>query len=811
MKKSFLWAGFVIALARAAFAQTELISNGGFEATTLSPWTDMQSSGWTEVGIAVSNNPAAANSGSKFLSMGNAAAADQGVYQLVTIPTNAVAARLTYYLGAASSSASAAAQFDAYIVNSGLNALTNFDERFVNNFNGVSSYFQSTYNLSNYLGQTIGILFRAQTDATLGSLIGFHIDDVSLLYVTHLPVNDYFTNRTILSGNSSTNTANNIFASKEAGEPKHAGVAGGNSLWWAWTAPSNGVVTISTDDSTFDTLLAVYTGSVVSNLTVVAANDDDNRGVTSRVKFSATAGVQYQIAVDGSGGASGNIVLRLNFVPDTKAPTIAISSPAAGAKLTNSTVQVVGTASDNIAVASVEYRLENADGTNSYQLAAGTNSWSATVANLIPGTNTIRVRATDTSGNVGITTRSFRYVIVSAFTLTTNGSGTVTPALNGQLLEIGTSYTLTAKPLTGYIFAGWSGDVAADTSVLTFTMQSNLMVQANFIPNPFAPVAGVYQGLFYDTNDVEHQSSGFFSATVSTAGKLTAKLLVAGKAASLSGQFSATGFASNNIVRKGLTPVSAQLHLDLGGAGLTGQLSDGTWTAELNAFRAGTNLSGIAGRYTVLLPGSDDAGAAPGGDGFGTVLVTSTGGLTFSGLLGDGSKVAQKVSVNAQGQWPFYAALYSGNGSILGWLTIADEANSDIHGAVSWFKLPQPAAAFYPAGFTHDLQAAGSTYAFTSGFPVLDFTDGKLVLSNGNLSSSFTNQITFGAANIVTNQSPNALKLTITTSTGVFKGTVVDPVSGRTIAVNGVVLQKQNYGGGYFLGTNQTGRVYLGP
>lgn len=811
MNKTILLVGLMVGLLRAAFAQTELISNGGFESTTLSPWTSMTTAGWTQIGIGISNNAAAAHTGSYFLSMGNWQSATQGVYQLITIPTNAVVARLTYYWSVASSNPNAVAQLDSYIVDSGLNALAHVDSEYEAGINGTTGYGVTTYNLSNYLGQTVGVFFEVQTDPTFGNFIGFHIDDVSVLYATNFPANDNFASRTVLTGSTNVVTANNTFASKESGEPNHAGNSGGKSLWWAWTAPSNGVVTITTDGSSFDTLLAVYTGTIVSNLTQVAANNDDSRGVTSRVKFATTAGTQYQIAVDGNFGASGSVLLSLSFLPDTQAPKVTISSPAAGAKVTNSTAVVQGTATDNIAVAFVEYHLENANGTNGYQLATGTNSWTATVTNLIAGTNTVRVRATDTSGNVSVpVARSFQYVIVSPLTLTTNGSGTVTPALNGQLLQIGSTYTVTAKPLTGHIFAGWTGDVIANTAVLTFTMQSNLVLQANFIPNPFAPVAGVYQGLFYNTNDVEHESSGFVSATVSTAGKFTAKLYIAGKAASLAGQFSATGVISTNIMRKGLTPVSAQLQLDLGGGGLTGQLSDGSWTAQLNAFRAGTNL-GLAGRYTVMLPGSDDSAAAPGGDGFGTAVVTSTGGLTFSGLLGDGTKVAQKVNLTPAGQWPFYVPLYSGNGSIFGWLTFAAQTNSDIDGAVSWFKLAQPAAVFYPAGFARDLEATGSLYVFTTGVSVLNFTTGQVSLLNGNLSASFTNQIAFGASNIVTNQSTNALKLTITTSTGLFKGTVVDPSSGRTIAVNGVLLQKQNFGSGYFLGTNQTGRVYFGP
>ena len=192
------------------------------------------------------------------------------------------------------------------------------------------------------------------------------------------------------------------------------------------------------------------------------------------------------------------------------------------------------------------------------------------------------------------------------------------------------------------------------------------------------------------------------------------------------------------------------------------------------------------------------------------MTVDSLGRVSFAGTLGDGTKLAQKTILTPGGQWPFYVPLYTGKGSILGWLAFSNQADSDITGPVSWFKLPQPGK-FYAAGFTNQTTAAGSIFRFTSGVPVLDFVNGQVWLANGNLASSFTNQITLNSANKVTNLSSNALTLTIVTTSGLFKGSVVNPATGKPIAITGVVLQKQNYGGGLFLGTDQVGRVYFGP
>ena len=81
-----------------------------------------------------------------------------------------------------------------------------------------------------------------------------------------MPGNDAFANASsiTLSGNSAQVTGTNGFATKEGGEPNHAGNAGGASVWWKWTAPSDGSIIISTAGSNFDTTLGIYTGSSVS-------------------------------------------------------------------------------------------------------------------------------------------------------------------------------------------------------------------------------------------------------------------------------------------------------------------------------------------------------------------------------------------------------------------------------------------------------------------------------------------------------------------------------------------------------------------
>ena len=124
-----------------------------------------------------------------------------------------------------------------------------------------------------------------------------------------LPFADNFSARVFTNSFSGLGGGSNSNATRELGEVSHAGKFGSNSVWFGWTCPTNGVVTMSTIGSSFDTLLEVSTGSNISNQTVVAANDDVDLGFfDSKVIFNATSGVSYNIAIDGLVGAVGNIV-----------------------------------------------------------------------------------------------------------------------------------------------------------------------------------------------------------------------------------------------------------------------------------------------------------------------------------------------------------------------------------------------------------------------------------------------------------------------------------------------------------------------
>ena len=108
----------------------------------------------------------------------------------------------------------------------------------------------------------------------------------------------------------------------------HAGKPGTNSVWFTWTAPATGIATFRTTGSTFDTLLAIYTGTNVGALTEVASDEDRGGFLASQASFNATGGTVYRIAIAGFNGAQGSFVLRWEFVATNATLPVVTCPPA---------------------------------------------------------------------------------------------------------------------------------------------------------------------------------------------------------------------------------------------------------------------------------------------------------------------------------------------------------------------------------------------------------------------------------------------------------------------------------------------------
>ena len=396
----------------------------------------------------------------------------------------------------------------------------------------------------------------------------------------------------------------------------------------------------------------------------------------------------------------------------------------------------------------------------------------------------------------------------AALILQTNGHGTITHTAWPQKLLVGKQYTVTAVPSSGNLFSNWVGGTTLPYNVLStkksynFAMQSNLVLQANFVPNPFAPMQGTFNGLFLDSNDVAEASSGFFTLALTTSGAFTGKILTSGGSYCLptTNPFDLSGQAEFTVPTK-QSALTFKLQLDLSnpaGQQISGAISDGAWTAALIADRATFNATtnkavNYEGLYTMAMAGSADGMHSPGGFGCATLSVGVAGLITMKGNLADGTAIGQSVSVAQDGRWPLYAAYPAppaGNGgAVFGWLSFSNQPASTLAGTLNWFRPAGKTPAVYQAGFTNlAVPVIGSAYnPFTK--PSLALTSGQVTLDGGNLPFAITNRITLSANDAITVApgETNKLALTINKSTGAISGTFANPSNPKqTIKIYGV-------------------------
>ncbi|HVF57079.1 MAG TPA: DPP IV N-terminal domain-containing protein [Pyrinomonadaceae bacterium] len=177
------------------------------------------------------------------------------------------------------------------------------------------------------LENTTTVSAALDTDASNNS-----VTKTTLVVAPPAPANDDFAAAQEINGATGSVAGSNEHATKQPGEPAHAGNPGGFSVWYRWQAPAAGRVEFTTDGSGLeDTLLGVYTGAGVDALTEVASNDDLGiYSYASRVRFEAVPGAVYYIAVDSSQEWGSQGALRLGWTQPVAAPTPTPTPPTTG-------------------------------------------------------------------------------------------------------------------------------------------------------------------------------------------------------------------------------------------------------------------------------------------------------------------------------------------------------------------------------------------------------------------------------------------------------------------------------------------------
>ncbi|WP_193613021.1 carboxypeptidase regulatory-like domain-containing protein [Nocardioides lijunqiniae] len=176
------------------------------------------------------------------------------------------------------------------------------------------------------------------------------------------PTNDDFADAQVLDTLPATVTGDSTDATREPNEPSHADAPGGASVWFSWTAAANGFVSVDPAGTGFDTVVGVYTGPAVGDLSSVAAADDGDAGLQGAATFEATQGTTYRIALDSYNGSGGAFTL-----------TVAAAGPPTGAirgQVTDATAEPLsGICVDAYATEGQSARQALTDGTGYYTLA----------------------------------------------------------------------------------------------------------------------------------------------------------------------------------------------------------------------------------------------------------------------------------------------------------------------------------------------------------------------------------------------------------------------------------------------------------
>lgn len=198
----------------------------------------------------------------------------------------------------------------------------------------VNSTFQPVigYQGRQFMFSTVKVL---EDGSSIRPSIGYAIPTEPLLIDPDIPppINNNFEDAIDIDyqicGETLILTGSNINATRQDGEPypitdsdDEYVSASIHSVWWKWTPSmeiSGSNVTFDLVSSSYDTQIAVYTGSSLSTLEKIIFDDDFYLDYRSKVAFDFTPGVTYYIQVDGYYGEMGDIDLRVK-VPCPEAP-----------------------------------------------------------------------------------------------------------------------------------------------------------------------------------------------------------------------------------------------------------------------------------------------------------------------------------------------------------------------------------------------------------------------------------------------------------------------------------------------------------
>ena len=456
------------------------------------------------------------------------------------------------------------------------------------------------------------------------------------------------------------------------------------------------------------------------------------------------------------------------------------------------------------------------------------------------------------------------------------------PRMSYKTVLPGAVVKMTATPKgTNTVFSHWTGlpaDAVVNGNVMTFTMpaQDVLGIVAVYNPNTFKAPAGegkTFYGILQPASSSQNsiKTLVFLTGTMTDTGAFTGKVLVGGLAKSFSAQFFGDGSSTFGVTKTPTLGISSDCKMSLtylnGNVEATvSTLVGSTVIASGTARRIiytlsrpipprfqntiSASSSGVpdSGFFSLAMPAKTqsperDLSSYPQGDGFGTILMSKDGLVTYAGTLADDSKFTASTGLVAGNNAPFLAQIGSPGKTtekgacLTGTLAFnTAPSNSDVTATnLIWIRPAAPLVSLYTAGWPGGihLDAIGALYNKSQGVYATLSTGSapanggvcELYFASGKLNPDISvTSFSINSLNEVRKVplSNTTFTLVLTPNLAAFSGTFTPNWSGASKltkpAFKGILLQKGASKGGYgFFISNrlidadpESGRVTLG-
>ncbi len=588
------------------------------------------------------------------------------------------------------------------------------------------------------------------------------------------PLSDAFATRTRIAGRNFTVNGNNATYTAEDGEPLHGPsmmTPSGKSAWMTWRTTTRSTVTLSTESFAIDTVISVYTGDELTELTRIAQSSlaaslvIPGQPRVTRLTFVADPNVDYHFAVDGTRGNGGNFTFGLEATT---------ARPGFLVRPTPTTVYVGDTATFSAVVSGtgeISYQWERYNTETKRwvpiendSVFTGATTATLTITPTSIDMNGMRLRLA-TNDDVGpshsapVTLTVTELPAVQTEILGTVNQditlgGNLTPPSNGGTYFVtGLPKGLTFNPETGVISGTVVGAKPGTYRVVYGSTDGKTRNPKQFVLQIIvAPFSTALLGTFEVLLDRPSDGlpAGKITLRTATNGNYTGSYfdLAQGRAYSFRGRLEL-----NESARMAGTPIDVPVQISRGRGqaplSLTFVLSepmssdpDTTTTlaavlrdsvealvaqgfdgARVASFKS-ANPAPWAGRYTVRLTDQIVVGPAPAavprGSGYATANINALGTLALRSRLADNTPVTANLASSPQGSYRAAQRVYGPGGSLAGRISLTEEITSDFTtrnyhvGAASgsrlyWQKPARPRDRLYPDGFS-DASALGLSF-----------------------------------------------------------------------------------------------------